>query len=74
MCVCFFPFLLREPLHFNFFKDAVFLQVFRAGYFVVDEFLGGVEVFHEVIVVVEFDYVDVVFCFRGRTRDTRRSV
>jgi hypothetical protein len=29
----------------------------------VDEFLGGVEVFHEVIVVVEFDYVDVVFCF-----------
>jgi hypothetical protein len=22
------------------------------------------EVFHEVIVVVEFDYVDVVFCFR----------
>jgi hypothetical protein len=57
-----FPFLLREPLHFNFFKDAVFSGL-RAGYFVVDEFLGGVEVFHEVIVVVEFDYVDVVFCF-----------
>jgi hypothetical protein len=55
--------ILREPLHFNFFKDVVFFQVFGAGYFVVDEFLGGVEVFHEVIVVVEFDYVDVVFCF-----------
>jgi hypothetical protein len=51
-----------------------FFSGLRAGYFVVDEFLGGVEVFHEVIVVVEFDYVDVVFCFRGRTRDTRRSV
>jgi hypothetical protein len=36
----FFHFLLREPLHFNFFKDC--FSGLRAGYFVVDEFLGGV--------------------------------